>query len=171
MIWNSQSSEGKAMLWFVTKVQCYDISTSRKASSLMQPGWGIRKIINLYHDLPNLVEKAGKHMLNIMQSKIEEMDRIEFAGLSDDVIEKECKEYVCWCLRLILGVTHHVIPAIGIATQLSNSLICWSLTLRTRLTRLTISTTSVHRYVCPVIWHHLTNLIWNSVAGRCQWHT
>jgi len=41
------------------------------------------------------VEKAGKHMLNIMQSKIEEMDRIEFAGLSDDVIEKECKEYVC----------------------------------------------------------------------------
>ena len=41
------------------------------------------------------MEKAGKHMLNIMQSEIEEMDRIEFAGLSDDVIEEERKEYVC----------------------------------------------------------------------------
>ena len=47
-----------------------------------------------------------------------------------------------------LGVAHHVTPAVGIATQLSNSLICWSLTLRIRLT---ISTTSVHRYVSPVI--------------------
>jgi hypothetical protein len=29
-----------------------------------------------------------------MQSEIEEMDRIDFAGLSDEAIEEERKEYV-----------------------------------------------------------------------------
>jgi hypothetical protein len=94
MIWASKPSEGKAILWFVTKAQCHDDSTCRKASSPTQPGRGIRKIIDLYHDLPDLVEKAAKHMPNVIQSEIEELERLEFAGLSDDAIEEEHKEYV-----------------------------------------------------------------------------
>jgi len=50
--------------------------------------------VDLYHDLPNLVEKANKHLLNVMQSERDEMDKIEFAGLSDEAIEDERKEYV-----------------------------------------------------------------------------
>ena len=68
---------------------------NRKGSSPTQPGWGIRKIIDLYHDLPDLVEKANKHLPNIPQSEMEEMDKIEFAGLSEESIEEERKEYVC----------------------------------------------------------------------------
>jgi len=33
-------------------------------------------------------------MLDVMQSKIEEMDQMEFAGLSDNAIEEEHKEYI-----------------------------------------------------------------------------
>ena len=102
---------------------------SRKGSSPTQPGWGIHKIVDLYHDLPDLVEKANKHLPNIMQSKREEMDKIEFAGLSDEAIEDEHQEYVYDSDDALiepcdLGVTHLVTPAVGVATQLSNSSIC-----------------------------------------------
>jgi hypothetical protein len=50
--------------------------------------------VDLYHDLPDLVEKANKHLPNVMQSERDEMDKIEFAGLSDEAIEDERKEYV-----------------------------------------------------------------------------
>jgi hypothetical protein len=66
----------------------------RKASSPTQPGRGIRKIIDLYHDLPDLVEKASKHTPNLDQSEIEERDKMEFTGLTDDAIEEERKECV-----------------------------------------------------------------------------
>jgi hypothetical protein len=69
--------------------------TSRKGSSATQPGRGICKIIDLYHDLPDLVEKANKHLSNIPQSEREEMDNLEFAGLSKEAIEDELQEYVC----------------------------------------------------------------------------
>jgi hypothetical protein len=68
---------------------------NRKGSSPTQPGWGIRKIIDLYHNLPNLVEKANRHSTNILRSEREEMDKLEFAGLSEEAIEDECNEYVC----------------------------------------------------------------------------
>jgi hypothetical protein len=68
---------------------------SRKGSSPTQPGWGICKIIDLYHNLPNLVEKANKHLTNVPQSEREKMDNIEFTGLSKEAIEDEHKEYVC----------------------------------------------------------------------------
>ncbi len=75
---------------------------NRKGSSPTQPGWGICKIVDLYHDLPDLVEKANKHSLNIQQSEREEMDNIEFAGMSEEAIEDERKEYVpLVCLSLI----------------------------------------------------------------------
>jgi hypothetical protein len=82
------------MLWFVTKAQHSDISTSRKDGSLTQLGWEICRIMDLYHNLPNLVEKASKHLPSVIQSERDEIDKIEFVGLSDEAIEEECQEYV-----------------------------------------------------------------------------
>ena len=41
-----------------------------------------------------MVEKASKHTPDLNQSEIEERDKMEFIGLTDDAIEEECKEYV-----------------------------------------------------------------------------
>jgi hypothetical protein len=82
--------------------------------------------VDLYHDLPDLVEKANKHT-SIRQSEMGEMDRIEFAGLSNDAIEERYREYVYVDASDYLhdlGVTHHVTPAVGVATQRSNSSTC-----------------------------------------------
>jgi hypothetical protein len=106
------------------------VSTNRKGNSPTQPGWGIHKIIDLYHDLPDLVEKANKHLPNNLQSEMQENDKVEFSGMSEEAIEDECKEYVsCPLINLRpcdLGVTHHdlVTPAVSVATQLSNSSTC-----------------------------------------------
>jgi hypothetical protein len=62
-------------------------------SSSTQPGQGIHKIVDLYHDLPDLVEKANKCLPNILWSKREEMDKTEFAGLSEAIKDKH-KEYI-----------------------------------------------------------------------------
>jgi hypothetical protein len=94
MSWNGQESESKCILWFVTKAQHSDNSMSRKGGSLTQPGRGIHRIVDLYHDLPNLVEKASKHMPSVMQLERDEIDKIDFAGLSDKAIEEERQEYV-----------------------------------------------------------------------------
>ena len=67
---------------------------SRKGGSLTQPGRGICRIMDLYHDLPDLVEKASRHLPNVMQSERDEIDKIEFGGLSDEAIEEERQEYV-----------------------------------------------------------------------------
>jgi hypothetical protein len=82
------------------RTQTDRVSTSRKGSSPTQPGRGIRKIVDLYHDLPDLVEKANKHSASIPQSEREEMDSIEFAGLSEEEIEDKHKEYVS-VMRLV----------------------------------------------------------------------
>jgi len=41
-----------------------------------------------------VVEKANKHMPSVMQSERDEIDKIDFAGLSDEAIEEEHQEYV-----------------------------------------------------------------------------
>ena len=46
------------------------------------------------------MEKANKHSASIPQSEREEMDSIEFAGLSEEEIEDEHKEYVS-VMRLV----------------------------------------------------------------------
>jgi hypothetical protein len=82
-------------LIFSKPTQTNRVSTSRKGSSPTQPGRGIRKIVDLYHDLPDLVEKANKHLASTNpQSARDEMDSIEFAGMSEEEIEDEHKEYV-----------------------------------------------------------------------------
>ena len=106
------------------------MSTNRKGNSPTQPGRGIRKIVDLYHDLPDLVEKANKHLPNNLQSEMQENDKVEFSGMSEEAIEDERKEYVSCPLinprPCDLGVTHCdlVTPAVSVATQLSNSSTC-----------------------------------------------
>lgn len=71
------------------------IPEDRKTSPT-QPGRGIRKIVDLYHDLSDLLNKAKKHCSIVNELDpvmIEEMDKIDFAGMSDDEIEDERKEY------------------------------------------------------------------------------
>jgi hypothetical protein len=71
------------------------ILDNRKISPT-QPGRGIRKIVDLYHDLPDLLDKAKKYhtVLNEHNPEtIEEMNRVDFIGMSEDDIEEEQKEY------------------------------------------------------------------------------
>ncbi len=53
-----------------------------------QPGRGIHKIVDLYHDLNDLVAKAGKH--DAME--LGDIDDVELDGQSDKDIEEELKE-------------------------------------------------------------------------------
>jgi hypothetical protein len=81
------------------------ILDNRKTSPT-QPGWGIQKIIDLYHDLSDLSDKARKYhtILNERNpEKIEEMNRIDFIGMSEDDIKEEQKEYVAY---VFIRVTH-----------------------------------------------------------------
>lgn len=61
-----------------------------------QPGRGIRKIVDLYHDLSDILGKARKLHIVLNErnpERIEEMNRIDFIGMSEDDIEEEQKEY------------------------------------------------------------------------------
>ena len=95
----------------------------RKGCSLTQPGWGICKIIDLYHDLPDLVDNAKKYAAIRMLDprEIEEIDCIDFVGLTEDQIEDECKE--CVTKPCDLGVTDTSVSvlAASIATEPCNS--------------------------------------------------
>ena len=63
--------------------------------SKTQQGRGIRKIVDLYHDLTELLDKAKKHSTGLNELNpevIEERDKIDFIGMSEDEIEEERKE-------------------------------------------------------------------------------
>ena len=70
--------------------------TTRKPSSPTQPGWGIRKIIDLFHDLPELLDKADKHFMSqgLEPDEMEKIDSDDFLGLTQEEIDKEHQEYV-----------------------------------------------------------------------------
>jgi hypothetical protein len=65
-------------------------------TSPTQPGRGIRKIVDLYHDLTILLSKARKQstMNALSREEIEETDRSDFVGMTEDEIEEERREYV-----------------------------------------------------------------------------
>ena len=68
----------------------------KKPASATQPGQGIRKIIDLFHDLPELLDKADKHAMSLRLSPAEmaRIDNSELAGMTQDDIEDERQEYV-----------------------------------------------------------------------------
>jgi hypothetical protein len=67
---------------------------NRKAKSATQPGRGIRKIVDLYHDLPDLLDKANKHahLLSPDASGQHDSDEAELLGMTEEEIEEELKE-------------------------------------------------------------------------------
>lgn len=65
-----------------------------KLSSQTQPGRGIRKIVDLFHDLSDLLGKADKHAAetNLDPTDLEEINTIDFLGLTEEEIDEERKE-------------------------------------------------------------------------------
>ena len=59
-----------------------------------QPGRGIRKVIDLYHDLSDLIDRAKKHaaMLEVGQEGMEDIDERDFQGFEKEDIDKERME-------------------------------------------------------------------------------
>jgi hypothetical protein len=70
------------------------IMASRKMDSPTQPGRGIRKIVDLFHDLPDLLSKASKHsvFLRLGAQGMAEFDSTDFAGMTTDEIDDERRE-------------------------------------------------------------------------------
>jgi len=64
-------------------------------TSLTQPGRGIRKIVDLYHDLTVLLNKARKHATinGLSRERVEEREQREFEGMTEEDIQEERKEY------------------------------------------------------------------------------
>lgn len=71
-------------------------ATIRKVSSPTQPGRGIRKVIDLYHDLPELLDKANRHAVSQRLEPAEraKADSDDFVGKTKEDIEDERQEYV-----------------------------------------------------------------------------
>ena len=69
---------------------------NRKVTSPTQPGQGIRKIIDLFHDLPELLDKADKHAMSrrLSPEEMARVDKSDFIGMTDDDIAEERQEYV-----------------------------------------------------------------------------
>jgi hypothetical protein len=70
--------------------------TIRKVISPTQPGRGIRKVIDLFHDLPELLAKADKHVVSqrLTPTEREKIDRADFVDMTEEDIEDERQEYV-----------------------------------------------------------------------------
>jgi hypothetical protein len=64
-------------------------------TSLTQPGRGIRKIVDLYHDLTVLLIKARKQatLNGLSPERVEEREQREFEGMTEEDIQEERKEY------------------------------------------------------------------------------
>jgi hypothetical protein len=76
--------------------QSHVLTLEDRKTSPTQPGRGIRKIVDLYHDLSDLLNKAKKHSTIVNElnpAMIEEMDKFDFVGMSQDEIEEEQNEY------------------------------------------------------------------------------
>jgi hypothetical protein len=60
-----------------------------------QPGRGIRKVVDLYHDLTDLMHKANKYSATLTEpspARIMELESIDFVGMTEVEIEDEQKE-------------------------------------------------------------------------------
>jgi hypothetical protein len=71
---------------------------NRKVCSPTQPGRGIRKIADLFHDLPDLVDKAERHdmmeRLGPDSDEMKKVDAVDFLGMTEGAINEERQEYV-----------------------------------------------------------------------------
>lgn len=65
-----------------------------RKTSPTQPGRGIRRVVDLYHELEILLAKADKHAAidTLDPEEVADIDRIDFIGLTEEQIEDERKE-------------------------------------------------------------------------------
>ncbi|KAF8148024.1 hypothetical protein B0H34DRAFT_738022 [Crassisporium funariophilum] len=65
-----------------------------KSSSQTKPGRGIQKVVDLYHDLVDLLEKADKHAAEVTldPTELEEINAIDFLGFKEEEIDNERKD-------------------------------------------------------------------------------
>jgi hypothetical protein len=91
-------------------------SINRKGPSPTQPGWGTRKIVNLFHEISDLADKAGKYCASETAPEMDSINSQDFEGLTEDVINKERQEYVIYTCDL--GMTDDVTgtSAVGVVT-------------------------------------------------------
>jgi len=81
---------------------------NRKPPSPTQPGQGIQKIIDLFHELSNLVDKAGKFCASDTAPEMCSIDSQDFDGLTEDAIEEEQKEYMFMINACNLDMTDNI---------------------------------------------------------------
>ena len=74
----------------------FTLYDNSKSNSPTQPGRGIWKVVDLFHDLVNLVGKAEKHtaVTELDPDELEEINNIDFLGLTEEEIDDERKEWV-----------------------------------------------------------------------------
>jgi hypothetical protein len=70
------------------------VDSKPSQSSPTQPGRGIRRVADLYNNLTDLLNKARTHSTinGLSRAGIEEMERNDFKGMSEDAIEELRKE-------------------------------------------------------------------------------
>jgi hypothetical protein len=146
---------------------------NRKASSPTQPGRGIRKIVDLFHELSDLVDKAGKYCASNTAPEMGSMDSQDFDGLSEEAIEEEQKEYVHVMINACdLGMTdnarHHCNSSrrrCHIAMTLLDKLI-------PNFKERAMAAENINSFCSPVcistLFIHASQADMNQVASRCQ---
>lgn len=72
----------------------FTLYNNSKSGSQTQPGRGIRKVVDLFHDLIDLLGKADKHgaETDLDPTELEEINAIDFLGLTEEEIDDERKE-------------------------------------------------------------------------------
>jgi hypothetical protein len=78
----------------------WHFSMNRKGSSPTQPGWGIQKIVDLFHELSNLADRAGKYCASDLAPEMDFFDCQDFEGMTEEAIDEERKEYVIWSMHM-----------------------------------------------------------------------
>ena len=72
----------------------FTLYDNSKSGSQTQLGRGIRKVVDLFHDLIDLLGKAEKHTAEteLDPDELEEINNIDFLGLTEEEIDDERKE-------------------------------------------------------------------------------
>jgi len=65
-----------------------------KGSSPTQPEQGIWKIVDLFHELSDLADKAGKYCASQTAPEMDSINSQDFDGLTEKAINEEQKEYM-----------------------------------------------------------------------------
>ena len=148
---------------------------NRKASSPTQPGQGIRKIVDLFHELSDLVDKARKYCTSNTAPKMGSMDSQDFDGLSEEAIEEEQKEYIHVMINACdLGMTDNVQCLCNSSWQCCHVAMTLLNKLIPNFKERAMAAENINSFCSPVcistFFIHASQADMNQVASRCQQH-